>query len=267
MRVLLFSGSHSRHLFVLAQLLKLDAEFRVVVMQRESVMPKSPENIADRDRANFKRHFEKRFEIESASFGELNYESTYSGIEKFVCDSNTLNSKETVEFVRKHPSDVCIVFGCDLINGELLQSLPKLSLNFHLGLSPWYKGSATLFWPFYFMEPQCAGITIHKIVAAADAGEILHQSVPVLKAGMGIHDVGVATVLQGANNVVEALKRLIAGNNLIFTPQRTLGRLYLTRDFEPQHLRVNYDLFDDRMVDEYLKGRLGTKSPKLIANL
>ncbi|NBQ04815.1 MAG: methionyl-tRNA formyltransferase, partial [Actinobacteria bacterium] len=92
MRVLLFSGSHSRHLFVLAQLLKLDAEFRVVVMQRESVMPKSPENIADRDRANFKRHFEKRFEIESASFGELSYESTYSGIETFLCDSNTLNS-------------------------------------------------------------------------------------------------------------------------------------------------------------------------------
>ena len=29
----------------------------------------------------------------------------------------------------------------------------KKNLNLHLGLSPWYKGSATLFWPFYFLQP------------------------------------------------------------------------------------------------------------------
>ncbi len=267
MRVLLFSGSHSRHLFVLSKLLQLDADFRVVVMERESVMPEPPKNIAHRDRANFDMHFKNRLETESAAFGELTFQSTYSGLDMLVCNSKTLNAKETVDFVKRETNDVCIVFGCDLINGELLQSLPALSLNFHLGLSPWYKGSATLFWPFFFMEPQCAGITIHKIVAAADAGEILHQSVPILKTGMGIHDVGVSTVLQGAEDLLAALKKLIADIPLNFTAQRTLGRLFLTRDFEPQHLRVNYDLFNDRMVDEYLSGRLGTKTPKLIANL
>ena len=267
MRVLLFSGSHSRHLFVLSKLLQLDADFRVVVMERESVMPEIPENIASRDRLNFDLHFKNRFKTESAVFGELSFRSTYSGIDMTVCNSKTLNSKETVDFVKRETNDVCIVFGCDLINGELLQSLPTLSLNLHLGLSPWYKGSATLFWPFFFMEPQCAGITIHKIVASADAGEILHQSVPILKVGMGIHDVGVATVLQGVSDLVTALNKLIVGTPLNFTAQRTLGRLFLTRDFEPQHLRVNYDLFNDRMVDEYLSGRLGSKTPKLIANL
>lgn len=267
MRVLLFSGSHSRHLFVMSKLLQLDADFRVVVMERESVMPELPGNIGDHDRANFDLHFKNRLQVETAAFGELSFGDTFSGTEMFVCGPKTLNAKETVNFVKREVNDVCVVFGCDLIKGDLLGALPALSLNFHLGLSPWYKGSATLFWPFYFMEPQCSGITIHKIVAAADAGEVLHQSVPILKKGMGIHDVGVATVLQGANDLVSAVKRIISGTELSFTEQTTHGRLFLTRDFEPQHLRVNYDLFNDRMVDEYLSGRLGNKIPKLITNL
>jgi len=117
------------------------------------------------------------------------------------------------------------------------------------------------------MEPQCAGITIHKIVTEADAGEVLHQSVPTLKKGMGIHDVGLATVLKGSTDLVQALSNLLNGVELKFTAQRTMGRLFLTRDFEPQHLRTNYDLFNDQMVDEYLDGNLGSKKPKLIASL
>ena len=267
MRVLIFSGSHSRHLFVLSKLLNLDAEFRVVIMERESVMPSAPKGIASRDLKNFNEHFERRLEIETATFGSLNYDEVYSKFERHVTTSTTLNSRETSEFVKRVPADVCIVFGCDLIKGELLDSLPVLSLNFHLGLSPWYKGSATLFWPFFFMEPQCSGVTIHKIVAAADAGEILHQSVPILKSGMGIHDVGAATVLQGAIDIKSAVEKLVNKSTLQFTAQRTHGRLFLTRDFEPQHLRVNYDLFNDRMVDAYLNGELGEKKPKLITNL
>lgn len=267
MRVLIFSGSHSRHLFVLEKLLKLNASFQVVVMERESVMPLPPENITKHDRDNFLRHFKSRFEIETEAFGELSHQAIYSGIKKIVCQPHELNSKATVEFVKKEPADVCIVFGSDLIKGELLDSLPPLSLNFHLGLSPWYRGSATLFWPFVFMEPQCAGTTIHKIVSAADAGEVLHQSVPTLRKGMGIHDVGLATVLKGSIDLVKTLNNLINGVELEFTSQRTMGRLFLTRDFEPQHLRTNYDLFNDRMVDEYLSGNLGSKQPKLITSL
>jgi regulator of sigma E protease len=59
----------------------------------------------------------------------------------------------------------------------------------------------------------------------------------------------------------------VNGVELKFTAQRTMGRLFLTRDFEPQHLRTNYDLFNDQMVDEYLAGNLGSKQPKLISGL
>jgi hypothetical protein len=80
-------------------------------MERESLLPSPPENISKHDLTNFSRHFEKRFEIESGAFGELTHQSVYSGIDKFVCQPHELNSKATVEFVKKEPADVCIVFG------------------------------------------------------------------------------------------------------------------------------------------------------------
>ena len=39
--------------------------------------------------------------------------------------------------------------------------LPKEKINLHLGLSPWFKGSVTLFWPFYHLMPQFCGSTFH----------------------------------------------------------------------------------------------------------
>jgi hypothetical protein len=48
------------------------------------------------------------------------------------------------------------------------------------------------------------------------------------------------------------------------TLQKTSGRLYLSSQFRAVHLRVNYDLFGNRLVDAYLDGELGAHQPKLI---
>ena len=84
---------------------------------------------------------------------------------------------------------------------------------------------------------------------------------------MGIHEVGLATVLKGSDDFALALSNFIKGAELKFTKQRSMVRLFLTNDFEPHHLRINYDLFNDQMVDEYLTGNLGPKKPKLITGL
>jgi hypothetical protein len=46
--------------------------------------------------------------------------------------------------------------------------------------------------------------------------------------------------------------------------QKNSGKNYLIKDFEPHHLNVIYTLFNDNIVDEYIKGNLGNKKPKLI---
>jgi len=65
--------------------------------------------------------------------------------------------------------------------------------------------------------------------------------------------------------VIACLERVEAGRAPQEHAQRTTGRLYLTRQFRPEHLRVNYDLFDDRMVDAHLDATITRSSaPKLI---
>ena len=53
-------------------------------------------------------------------------------------------------------------------------------------------------------------------------------------------------------------------NRWVMSSQNSSGRLFLTKDFKPHHLRVIYDLFDNDMVDHYLSEAFIDNLPKLI---
>ena len=150
-----------------------------------------------------------------------------------------------------------------MIKAPLINILPENKINLHLGLSPWYKGAATLFWPFYFLQPQYAGITFHQIVEEADAGEIIHQSVPKLHKNDTIHDVGARCVEIASSQIKQLATQYIKNGFLKGQKQKTSGKLWLRSDFTPMHLRVIYDLYEDKIVDLYLKGNLSSKLPKI----
>ena len=71
--------------------------------------------------------------------------------------------------------DIVCLFGTSILSNEWLDSFPDRIVNLHLGLSPYYKGSATLFWPFFNDELQYLGTTIHLASKAVDAGPILRR--------------------------------------------------------------------------------------------
>jgi hypothetical protein len=263
MRILILSGSHPRHLFVHKAILDAGATCAAIVMRREGLLPVAPEGIPAVDAINFERHFRQRLEIEEAAFGAATPERLFASIPTHYCDSCNLNSTQTAAFAQQFKPDLAFIFGADLIKEPLLAALPKDKINLHLGLSPWYRGSATLFWPFYFLQPQFTGATFHQIVPEADAGEILHQCVPTLSKGDGIHDVCARTVVRARDD----LKSLLAGytgTGWVYQPQKISGRLFLTRDFQPAHLRFIYDTFDNAIVDRFLSGELEQRSPVLI---
>ena len=264
MRIVLFSGTHPRHLYVHQALL---AEFEiagVVCMQRETLMPTAEPAWAPHDRELFKLHFQRRQEVEKAVYGEYAADFYQKAAPTLLVLPHELNSPTTCRFVSSLKADICFVFGTGLILGSLLELLPKWKINMHLGLSPWYKGSATLFWPFYFMQPQFAGATFHFLTPGADAGDIIHQTVPELKRGEGIHDVSANVVKTSRLELKTLFERLVAGKVLPEHRQKITGRLFLERDFEAHHLRALYDLFRDRLVEEWLDGNLGTRLPKLV---
>ena len=265
MRVIIFSGNHPRHLYIHEEVVRFGVECAAVVMEREQLIPEAPLNTPKDDQINFLRHFSERHEIELNAYGHLQPDSVFSNIPIHKCQSETLNSDATADFVREFHADMAFIFGTDLIKEPVLSVLPEIRVNLHLGLSPWYRGSATLFWPFYFLQPQFAGATFHQILPEADAGGILHQTVPELQLGDGIHDVGAKTVIEAKKD----LRKLLEGfgdYGWTFNEQKSSGRLFLTRDFQPGHLRVIYNTYKNDIVSRYLEGQLEQRTPKLMVS-
>ena len=73
----------------------------------------------------------------------------------------------------------------------------------HLGLSPRYRGSATLFWPFYFLEPQYCGITFHYLLDEPDAGDIIHQTLADLELNDEIFDVAWKLIIKATKEIID----------------------------------------------------------------
>jgi methionyl-tRNA formyltransferase len=268
MKILILSGSHPRHNFVSNEIKRFGYKTAEIKMTRESLDVSLPVNIVERDRELFIHHFKTRTELEEENFPIQNEFKGLNRAEFLQISSLELSSsKEVVNFVLKFSPDVCIIFGTELIKNPLLNLLPSNTFNLHLGLSPWYRGAATLFWPFYMLQPQFAGITIHKITDKPDAGRIYHQAVPDLLLGQGIHDVAISAV-KASINPLKRLIRAIENNPKIqgFEPIST-GRLWRERDFTPAHLRVIYEQFNNDIVDKYLTGELAGQLPNLISVL
>lgn len=264
MKFILFSGNHPRHVFIHKCIIQNFEIAGIVCMKRENLLPVPPEKIDLHDKELFIKHFQKRFDVEQSIYGNLSADIFKDIAPTLFIEANQLNTNIVLNFVEKTRADACFIFGTDIIYDPVLSVLPYWRINLHLGYSPWYKGSATLFWPFYFLQPQFAGATIHQIVPQADAGDIIHHVFPELSRGMGIHDVAAAVVRQSSIDVVKVLSLLADKHKLPTVPQKTTGRLFLTKDFEPHHLRLIYDLFNDNIVDYYIDGHLGNVTPRKI---
>ena len=264
MKLLLFSGTHSRHFYVNKKALENCDESLVIVMKREEVVPEPPQGISNHDRELFVRHFAARSAVEQEVYGDIDLQAEAGDKHRFIfIEPSELNTSTLAGVIRDFNADLCFIFGCDIIKNPVFDALPTDKVNLHLGLSPWYRGGATLFWPFYFLQPQFAGVTFHQISDKADAGDIVHQCVPTIERGDSIHRVGAKCVVKARDDLSALFSEFKKRGNLKGLPQRTSGRVWRGIDFEPSHLRVIYDLCDDKVVDKYLDNELGSRAPIL----
>lgn len=264
MRVLLLTGDTPRQLYFNLPLLAAFQVVGVVMMGRESTLPAVPPGTDPHDAMNFRRHFAERHVAELGTFGDLKGREVFAGLPVIACEREDLNGPQVCAFIRAQAPDLVVITGTGMVREPLFAVLPDMVINVHIGLSPWYRGAAGLFWPFYNLEPAWTGVTLHRIDRNADSGPILHQCSPGLRRGDGIHDVAVRAVTVAREDLVRLVTRYRDRGRLDERPQKVAGRLYLTSAFRPEHLRIIYDMFDNRMVDRYLDGDLARREPTLI---
>ena len=138
----------------------------------------------------------------------------------------------------------------------------------HLGLSPYYRGAATNFWPLVNREPECVGATIHQAILEVDAGAVLNQVRPELALDDRAHDIGCKAIIAGARAFVQTLAAAGAGD---FPPSRPQlsgeGLLFRRRDFSAESVVKLRRNFDTGMIPEYLEKRASRDAAFPLAEL
>lgn len=260
MSVVAITGSHPRHAYFVDRLARAGILLGWVREQRERFVPEPPAELDTSTKALFRLHFERREAAEQQFF------STPSAPDVPIHDTTaaTLNSDQVIGFIRGLAPRLVLSYGCHKLEPRLLSSVPATFWNTHGGLSPSYRGVITHFWPSYNLEPQMTGLTLHETTERLDGGAIVHQSGAPLHAGDGLHQLAGRTVKAYADTVPDLILRALAAEELPRgRVQKSSGRLWLSSHWRPEHLRVIYDAFDDRIVDRVLDGTLTGRVPKL----
>ena len=260
MKFALIGGNHPRHLYYLNAITDSLDVVGALIEWRENILPNPPERLSRHDEYNWLLHFGNRADKEREYFGDPGLPQLRKVM---TTHPATLNRPQCADFIQSLKPDAVLVFGSGMIRPPLYDVLPLHTYNMHLGLSPRYRGAATLFWPQYFLEPAWAGVTFHRIVHEPDAGDVVHQCRPSLMASDTIHDVACTAVKVATEEAFDLFSKLDATGDLTTHKQTATGKNFLASDFQPAHLRQIYDVWDDRIAAAYLNGEIEQREPKM----
>lgn len=252
MKVLLMTGSHPRHAYVAKMLADAGYLSALVVEERLPHIPQAPANLSSDLKMLFELHFKRREEAEDRHFGR----TALPNVNTLEVKREELNTEKVHDFIRQHSPDILFSYGVHMLSEQTLACTSGEKWNIHGGLSPWYRGCTTHFWPSYFLEPQMTGMTVHDLTQQLDAGDVVHQNNSALVEGDGLHDLACRAVLGMANELpmlVEAKKM-----NRVVTKRahKSSGKVWMANDWRPEHLKLIYEHYDDRIVDMCLEGQI-----------
>jgi methionyl-tRNA formyltransferase len=223
-------------------------------------VPKKAADAPDVDEATartVRHHFDERKRQEANYFGhdaEFIEHGLRTHVHRFTTE--TLNTPETAEFLRGAGSELVLIYGTSLIKAPLLDAFAGRMVNMHLGLSPYYRGTATNFYPLVNDEPEYVGATIHLIDAGIDSGDILYHARPEITADDMPHTVGCKAILAGIEKVHQAIQDFETES---VHPVRQWdvpnARLYLRKDYHPSQVARLYELIEDGLFPRYVERR------------
>ncbi len=262
MRVVLLTGSHPRHAFVARAVAAAGELAALVIEEREPHEPEPPPGLDPHLVELFREHFARRRRAEERFFGSAQWPVPELPVLRVRRED--LNGPEVRDLIRRAAPGLLLSYGVHRLRRATLEACPGPCWNLHGGLSPWYRGAITHFWPSYLLEPRFTGMTVHELTPRLDGGPIVHQAVAPLVRGDGLHDLSCRAVVALAEELPRLLALLRDGRLRPPVPQKTAGKLWLVSDWRPEHLRVIYDLYEDRVVDACLDGRIADRRPELV---
>jgi hypothetical protein len=189
------------------------------------------EHFAERDRQ------ERRF---FGADGEWIIDSSRCSVRQV--HANELNTERTALWLEDARAEIIAVFGTNLIRSPLIERFAGRMVNMHLGLSPYYRGTATNFYPLLNGEPEYVGATIHLIDPGIDSGPILAHARPTIVEGDQPHTIGCKAIQSGIDKLIAVLPEWRAGRRLPVAQWPVpRPRVYLRKHYHPRQVVELYD--------------------------
>ena len=247
MKAVIFTSNSIRHKYFANSLSKYLDDLLVVSECREN----DEFNESYGENNNITKHFKNRNEIEQKYFKDNDqFDSKCIPILYKEVNHNFIYEK-----IKKYDPDVMIVFGSSIIREPLL-SLSKKNkfLNLHLGLSPYYKGNATNFWPFINNELEFLGSTILHIDSGIDTGDIITHVRPKIEKNDNVHTIGCKIIQESVKKMGMILNLIKENREINRIPQWNIKneKIYKLKDFNQEILENYLKKIEDGIIEKFL---------------
>ncbi|MBI87008.1 MAG: formyl transferase [Candidatus Marinimicrobia bacterium] len=220
-KIVLLSSDTTHHRYFLNSLVKKKISLETIFFETKHL------------RAPFKTG--PLFEKDEENFEKLKFFNDLS-IESFltkIIEVEKINDKVLTDRLKEIKPDFGIVFGTSRIHTEVINLFPDGLINVHRGVAQEYRGLDSDLWAIYHRDYNNLGVTIHKVDATLDTGNIVYQEKLQLCKGMRTEQIRYYTTVIATKLVINAILDYL-NNDLKYFPQEKKGRYY---SFMPLNLK------------------------------
>ena len=172
MKIVTITGNEDRHQFF-RKFINKQQKINVVLSVVENLKNSQTSKILKNKKNLRYRHFLERRKEEKLFFKR--YLMDLKDVKnKIIINKGALNDdKKLIDKIIRSKPDIIFSYGCSLIKNQLIKKYKRKFINLHLGLSPYYRGSGTNYWPLVNKEPHFLGATFMFIDEGVDTGETI----------------------------------------------------------------------------------------------
>ena len=252
MKITLFTSNQYRHNYFINLLSKIATEL-YVVQESRTIFPGKIESHYMASK-KMDQYFSEVINAEKRLFGECFINGKNKNIHILPLSQNDLK-KCSLHFLNQFlQSDLFIVCGSSYIKGELADFLvKKKTINIHMGISPFYRGTDCNFWALYDDNADFVGSTIHLLSKGLDSGPILYHALSEIRDDPFIYTM--STVKSAFESLAERIEKKTIFNYQIIDQEKKKELRYSTKKD-----------FTDNKVKKYFKKKINLKK-KLNLNL
>jgi phosphoribosylglycinamide formyltransferase-1 len=251
-KIVILTGSERRHVFF-RQFVALSHDIHVIRTYCEGeerslrAMLDKEETITD-----LRKHHLLAREQAEEDFFRLFVENVPDHSNPISLPKGAINSDKYTQAIVDSKPDLLIAYGCSLIREPLLGAFKGRFLNVHLGLSPYYRGGGTNYWPLVNEEPEYVGATFMHIDAGIDTGEIIHQIRAKYSWGDTPSQVGNRLIVEMSHVYRDIIVNFDKLQKTPQIPKPLTEKIYKRKDYTEESVAILYRNFRNGLVERYL---------------